>query len=138
MKRRTFMTTFAALATLPVTTLAGSSVEYAPGVIEKALSEGKTVFVDYAADWCSTCARQERIINSLRSANPDYDRHVLFVRVDWDDFGREPVSTSRRIPRRSTLIVLKGDQELGRVVAGTSESDIKALLDTALAAATTS
>ncbi len=98
MKRRTFATAFAALATLPVATLAGSSVDYAHGVIENALSEGKTVFVDYAADWCSTCARQERIINSLRSASPDYDRHVVFVRVDWYDFGREPVSTSPHSP----------------------------------------
>jgi hypothetical protein len=39
------------------------------------------------------------------------------------------------IPRRSTLVVLKGDQELGRIVAGTRKGDIKALLDRALQAA---
>jgi hypothetical protein len=32
--------------------------------------------------------------------------------------------------------VLKGDKELGRIVAGTKKADIKALMDTALAAAT--
>ena len=137
MKRRTFLSTLAASAALPSLLRAGSaSVDYAPGVIENALAEGKTLFVDYAADWCSTCARQERIINALREANPDYDKHVMFVRVDWDDYGNKPVSQSRRIPRRSTLLVLKGDQELGRIVAGTSEAEIKALLDTALKAAT--
>jgi len=33
------------------------------------------------------------------------------------------------------LVVLHGDQELGRIVAGTYSKQIKALLDTALSAA---
>jgi hypothetical protein len=39
------------------------------------------------------------------------------------------------VPRRSTLVVLKGDQEPGRIVAGTAREDIKALMDLALQAA---
>jgi thioredoxin 1 len=39
------------------------------------------------------------------------------------------------IPRRSTLVVLKGNKELGRIVAGTAKDDIKALMDLALQAA---
>ncbi len=39
------------------------------------------------------------------------------------------------IPRRSTLVVLQGDKELGRIVAQTGKAEIKALVDTALAAA---
>lgn len=38
----------------------------------------------------------------------------------------------RSIPRRSTLIVLRGDEELGRIVAGTSEAQIKGLMDKGL------
>lgn len=129
MIRRTFLAATMALTALPA--LAGGD-DYKPGMIQKALDDGKTVFVDYAADWCSTCARQERIIKALRAANPDYDANIVFVRVDWDDFGTHEVTTSRQIPRRSTLILLKGDQELGRIVAGTSEDEIKALLDKGL------
>jgi hypothetical protein len=40
-----------------------------------------------------------------------------------------------KIPRRSTLVVLRGNQELGRIVAQTGRDEIKALMDTALAAA---
>lgn len=133
MKRREFFLSAAALSLLPGLALAaGDTKDYAPGLIADALARGETVFVDFAADWCSTCARQERVIGSLRGQNPAYDKAMTFVRVDWDQFKSHEVTKSRNIPRRSTLIVLKGDQELGRVVAGTSEADIKALLDLGL------
>lgn len=123
-----------ALCTLPFSiALAGeNTVDYSTGDIKKALANGETVFVDYAADWCGTCKRQERIINKLRSDNEAYNKAITFVRVDWDLFQSDEVSTGRNIPRRSTLLVLKGDEELGRIVAGTSEEDIKALMDLGL------
>jgi len=137
MNRRAFLAASVAAVTLPGVALAGGvTLDFDKSdPIKKALAEGKTVFVDYAADWCSTCSRQERIIGALRSENPEYDENIVFVRVDWDDFGRAPVATSRNIPRRSTLIALKGDKELGRIVAGTAQGQIKALMDRALAAA---
>ena len=46
------------------------------------------------------------------------------------------LSRMLNIPRRSTLVVLKGEQELGRLVAQTGKAEIKALMDTALGAAT--
>ena len=107
-------------------------MDYKPGVIENALKAGKTVFVDYSAVWCIICKSQARTLLRLMKSNPTYPRSMTFVRVDWDDYGDEPVSTSRKIPRRSTLVVLRGDKELGRIVAGTSEADIKKLLDKGL------
>ncbi len=103
---------------------------------ERELAAGKTLFLDFKASWCSTCAAQERVIATLRSDNPDYDRHILFVDVDWDLFQKDSLTRSLAIPRRSTLVVLKGDRELGRIVAGTSRSEIQELLDVALSAAT--
>ena len=136
MERRVFLTA-ALAATLPLPALAGGeTIDFDNSdPIRAALKAGKTVFVDYAADWCSTCAVQERVIGSLRASNPDYDANIVFVRVDWDDYGNAPVARDRNIPRRSTLIALKGNKELGRIVAGTSEADIKKLMDRALAAA---
>ena len=137
MHRRAFLAAVAAIPFLPRDAFAATGfVDYTDGLIVSALAEGKTVFVDYAAKWCSTCARQERVIQALLDENPAYAQNVMFVKVDWDAFRRAPVTTSRNIPRRSTLLVLKGDQELARLVAGTSTDDIRALLDTALAAAT--
>ncbi len=81
---------------------------------------------------CTTCRAQKRVIARLVEQNPAYQKSMFFVRVDWDDYGDEPVARDRNIPRRSTLLVLRGNRELGRIVAGTSEDDIKALLDKGL------
>lgn len=137
MNRRTFIAAAASAALLAPAAFAGDkAIDYTPGLVDAALEEGKTVFIDYAADWCSTCHRQERVINALRAANPAYDDAMIFVRVDWDQYGQDDIAVFHNIPRRSTLIVLKGEEELGRIVAGTSESDIKALMDKGLAAST--
>ena len=132
MHRRLFLSSAAAATLLPVIARAGF-VDYTPGLIDTALAEGQTVFVDYGAPWCGTCRRQERVISALRSENPAYDAAMTFIKVDWDSYRTHEVTTSRNIPRRSTLLVLRGDEELGRIVAGTSQDDIKALMDLGLA-----
>lgn len=104
-------------------------VDYQDGLIDRELAAGKTVFVDYSATWCGTCRTQERVISQLLQENPAYASKMVFVRVDWDQWSEKPVTTDRNIPRRSTLLVLRGDKELGRVVAGTGKAEIKALLD---------
>lgn len=134
MNRRDFilLSTAAAVA-LPGVAVAAAN--YTPGLVQKHLDAGDTVFLDFKTDWCTTCAAQERVINALKSGNPDYEKNIVFVNVDWDVHSGSDLSRSLKIPRRSTLVVLKGDQELGRIVAGTSKTDIKALMDTALKAA---
>jgi len=135
MKRREFIALTAAATLMPLAAMA-EPANYTPGMVKKALAEGKTVFLDFAASWCGTCAAQDRVITELRAENPAYDKNILFIKVDWDDYGNGELSNELKIPRRSTLVVLKGDAELGRIVAGTGKAQIKELIDTALAAAT--
>lgn len=132
MNRRAFLASAGAFALAPLTASAAGFVDYTPGLIDTALRDGKTVFVDYSADWCSTCLRQERVISALRQQNAAYDSAMMFVRVDWDQFKNAEVTKSRGVPRRSTLLVLRNNDELGRLVAATSESQIKALMDRGL------
>ena len=132
MKRRTFMGMALSGLLLTAAMNAFAATDYTPGLIKKELDAGKTLLVDYAADWCSTCARQERVLTTLRDENPAYDKNISFIRVDWDTYDLHEVTTSRNIPRRSTLILLRGDKELGRIVAGTGKAQIKELLDKAL------
>ncbi|SHI39184.1 Thioredoxin [Shimia gijangensis] len=133
MNRRDFLFFSAAASTFP--SLAFAAMDYKPGLVQKHLDAGDTVFLDFKADWCSTCAAQERVINALKGENPDYEKNIVFVNVDWDTYSKDALTMFLNIPRRSTLVVLKGEDELGRIVAGTSRGDIKALMDTALKAA---
>jgi hypothetical protein len=75
-------------------------------------------------------------MDALMEENPAYLENVVFVNIDWDTYSNAAITFDLEIPRRSTLIVLKGDEELGRIVAGTKRDDIKTLMDTALEAAT--
>jgi len=134
MNRRLFLASAGALIAAPAALHAReNTADYEPGLIQEKLDAGETVFVDYAAVWCGTCKRQERIVDNLRAKNPEFDEKITFITVDWDLYGRHEVATSRRIPRRSTLVLLRGDEELGRIVAGTNPGDINALLELGLA-----
>jgi len=132
LKRRSFIALSASIAVLPHAAFAEGFVDYRPGLIQSELAAGKTLLVDYSATWCSTCARQERVIEALRGQNAAYDEALSFIKVDWDTYRSHAVTKSRGIPRRSTLLILRGEDELGRIVAGTRESDIQALMDLAL------
>ena len=134
MHRRSFLALTAASVTLPLAARA-DILDYTPGLVQERLAAGETVFLDFTATWCSTCRSQGRTIRALKDANPAYAQSVTFIDVDWDEYGRSELAQSLQIPRRSTLVVLKGDQELGRLVAQTGQSQIKALMDTALTAA---
>ena len=132
MKRRSFLGLAAAALALPRAAMAATA--YTPGLVKKHLDQGDVVFLDFKASWCSTCAAQERVIKALKAENPDYEAKVTFIDVDWDEHGKSALTKSLKIPRRSTLVVLKGDKELGRIVAQTGTAQIKALMDTALGA----
>ncbi len=135
MQRRDFLALTASLTLVPFASRAGEATLYTPGAAEAAMDAGKIVLLDFWASWCSTCAAQERVLAALKAENPAYEQTIVFFIVDWDEHGQGDLSKTLNIPRRSTLVALKGREELGRIVAGTGRDEIKALLDTALAAA---
>ena len=138
MDRRSFIVTAAAAAgatALSSPALAASGTPYTPGLVDAELKAGKTVIVDFYTEWCTTCRAQQRTISALKAENPAYAESILFISVDWDKYANESLAQRLNIPRRSTLVALKGNQELGRIVAGTGKSQIKELMDTALGAA---
>lgn len=134
MNRRDFMLATVAV-TLAMPLMAEAAVDYTPDLLKAELAAGKTVFLDFKATWCSTCAAQGRAIEALQAENPAYEKQISFITVDWDTWGEGDLVAQLNIPRRSTLVVLKGDRELGRIVAGTAKAEIKALMDVALQAA---
>lgn len=135
MNRRDFLALTAVVTLAAPMANAAGVPEYSPELLAAELAAGKTVFLDFKASWCSTCKAQERVIDALKAGNPSYEAAISFINVDWDVWGETAIVADMNIPRRSTLVVLKGDKELGRIVAGTAKADIKALMDLALQAA---
>ena len=127
------ITVFLTVISAPV--FASQTLLYRPGLIQEALDNGEIVFVDYFANWCPTCKSQARVLAKLRNENPKYDEVLTFVKVNWDSYKNHEVATSRNITYQSSFILLKGDEELGRLIAQTSEEEIKNFLDLALASA---
>ena len=134
MNSRDFMMLTASVTLVaPMAQAAGAA--YTPELLEAELAAGKTVFLDFKASWCSTCKAQGRVIEALKAENPDYTAKISFIDVDWDQWKDDMIVADLNIPRRSTLVVLRGEAELGRIVAGTAKAEIKALMDLALAGA---
>jgi thiol:disulfide interchange protein len=121
----------AALAAAALPAEAAEVTNYTPEALAAAKASGKPFILDFFATWCVTCAAQHRVLDRLRAENPAYAK-IPFVQVDWDQNEHGPLVAAMKIPRRSTLVVLKGNAELGRIVALTSDGDIAGLLKLAL------
>ena len=133
--RRSFIASATAAVASPAFASSTVTLDYAPDNIKDELARGRTLIVAYHAYWCSVCARQERVIRRLRDENKAYN-DLRFIRVDWDEYKYLPVVVDREIPMRSTMILLKGDEEISRLVAATGRRNIQAFLDTGLELAT--
>ena len=71
-------------------------------------------------------------IKKPRERRDNVTNPMVFVKVDWDVYYGSAIAYDYKIPRRSTLLVLRGDQELGRNVADASKASIKSLMDLGL------
>lgn len=58
--------------------------EFSHAALEEAVRDGRTVFLDFTADWCLNCKANERLIletDSVRAAFKQYD--VVAMKADW-------------------------------------------------------
>lgn len=62
--------------------------------------------------------------------NPAYQA-VTVMKVDWSEHRRSEVAKEHAVKRRSTLVMLRGGEEVGRVIGSTSRDDIEALFKAA-------
>lgn len=99
-----------------------------PEEVQALQAAGKSVFVDFKADWCSTCKAQEKVINAILAEDPALEQTIVFVQIDWDAYGDHAFTKGLKIPRRSTLVKFNGKIEAGRLIAQTDRAQIEALI----------
>ncbi|WP_224703595.1 thioredoxin family protein [Devosia aquimaris] len=131
--RRTVLALMAGLAATSALVPPAAALEiadYSQENLSKLQAWGKPYLLDFYASWCVTCAAQQRVLDDLTKAEAKYAA-IPIVRVDWDTYGNGELAKSLAIPRRSTLVLMRGTTELGRLVAETREDKIAALLDLA-------
>lgn len=73
------------------------------------------ILIDVYADWCPTCAQQQKILADFQADNPESPLHIL--QVDFDD--QKQYVTQFRAPRQSTLILYRGEEQIWFSVAET-------------------
>ena len=132
MHRRAFLT--ALPATLLLTpALSYSPLEYAPQTWPEIRDGNERVILNFRAEWSLTCQMKQDILTELLAQEPRYQA-LTFLDVDWDTFGRSQWTERLKVERRSTLVALKGRDEVARVVAEPSERAIRRFLNAALSA----
>lgn len=97
---------------------------YAPQPFAAAQEAGKTVLVHVTAPWCPTCRAQKPILDELRADAKLGD--VEFVAVDYDS--QKDFLRAHNVRSQSTIIMFRGKQEAGRVVAETGRDKLRAFI----------
>ncbi len=100
---------------------------YSAAALAAAQKADKPVALHFRADWCPTCRAQDKVLQTLR-AEPGLDVTVLEVNYDTE----KDLKRQYKIQTQSTMIILHGDKERGRLVGDTTEAGIRTALKSAL------
>jgi len=133
MNRRAFLLTSAATLALPHIAQAFTVLEYTPALWDEVRATNDTVILNFRASWSLTDEIKLELIAKLIAENPDYNS-LTFITVDWDTFGQSQLANRMRVTRNATLVVMKGNEEITRLVNEPYERKIRAFLDAALVA----
>jgi thioredoxin 1 len=81
---------------------------------------GALILIDVHASWCSTCAKQQAILDRFAEKHPEVSLHVL--QVDFDK--QKEAVRNFKAPRQSTLLLYRGGEQRWFSVAETREPAI--------------
>ncbi|MEL6809034.1 MAG: thioredoxin family protein [Pseudomonadota bacterium] len=132
MHRRTFLASSVAALIAP-SAFAYPAETFSPAIWSALRETDQVVILNYRASWSLTCQIKAELIAEAIAENPAYGQ-LTFIDVDWDTFGQSQMTERLKVERRSTLLVMKNGEEQARLVNEPYARQVRALLDTALAA----
>jgi thiol-disulfide isomerase/thioredoxin len=100
---------------------------YSAAALAAAQKADKPVVLQFHAGWCPTCRIQDKVLQTLKS-EPGLDITVLKVNFDTE----KELKKQFKVQTQSTMIILRGDKERGRLVGDTTEAGIRTALKSAL------
>lgn len=104
--------------------MAGEARPFDQEAFNQAKAEGKTVLVDFHATWCPVCKKQSEAIPQVLKEEKFKDV-VAFI-ADYDN--EKALKKQLKITGQSTLVVFKGEKEVGRERGITDPETIGKLL----------
>lgn len=113
-----------AFTVMTAVTLAGEPKAFDQMAFTKAKAEGKTVAVAFHADWCGVCKKQAAVIPQI--LKEDKFQEVLVFTADYDK--EKELKKQLKVAGQSTLVVFKGEKEVGREQGITAAASISKLL----------
>jgi thiol-disulfide isomerase/thioredoxin len=90
----------------------------------EALTAGRTVVLDFHADWCGTCKKQASVLESL-ATDPALE-NVTVLKVDFD--AAKDLRKEWNVRKQSTLVVVDQSGEIARATGETSPKRITSLM----------
>lgn len=117
-----------ALNLITVGAMAGEIKPYNEAAFREAKAAGKTVLLDFHADWCPVCKKQGPVLGSL--VQEDKLKDIAAFKVNYDD--EAALKKQFKVTSQSTLIVLKGEQVVSRATGVIDRNKIRALIEKGL------
>ena len=89
---------------------------------DELVESGKSVLVDFYADWCGPCRMQAPIVEAIAEENPD----VVVAKLNVDDV--DDAAERFNIVSIPTLLIFKGGKLVKNFVGVTMKANILAAL----------
>jgi thioredoxin 1 len=112
----------AATLLLSATLVAEAGQPFDAKAFQQAQAAGKTILVDVTASWCPTCKQQRPIVQEIEKERTN----LVVYEVDFDT--AKDALKRFRVQYQSTLIMFKGNNEVGRSTGETDSTQIRALV----------
>lgn len=91
---------------------------------DKARAEGKTVVLDFHADWCPVCAQQKPLLDDI--LRDKKFKSVIGMTVDYDH--SKELQKTLKVTAQATIVVFKGRKEAARAVGITDQAGLSELI----------